>query len=379
MIDSQDLARVITADLDELKEYGRQYLLDELREGGWFLPFMKASLVEYAQELDLAYFLTTYPEQDRLTVAASRIEVAKRCAALEGTLASDTYNPTVQALLGGGAGTDDVVTPETVQPFVADLLYTTRLQLRLAHDLCVLNERFLDLDDTNDQFDLLRIAFGSRVGDLLIGAVKAEVPEVTTKGFEANAGKVAAAIAKSLPLVGKHLLKRNIVKFAIPVVSVRLNAALGFYFTGDIPHTAGKVLAEKATDPEVLKDLARLFASSPRMLLEVIWLVVVADEEVSAGESKFMNDLTMKLTDLEGGEDTIALLKGLSDIDAEEVLARVAAESEEVKQTLYQVVCDAAAIDHKIQRKERKIVERFAKVCGRPFDEKDLKRRSKWK
>jgi hypothetical protein len=70
-------------------------------------------------------------------------------------------------------------------------------------------------------------------------------------------------------------------------------------------------------------------------------------------------------------------MKNLEGVDEEAVLARVSEESDEVKKILYEVVCDAAAIDHKIHRKEKKIVQRFAQICGATYDVKDLKQRAK--
>jgi hypothetical protein len=190
-------------------------------------------------------------------------------------------------------------------------------------------------------------------------------------------GGADAAVQRKLPVIGKHLLRRSVVKYALPVVSVPLNAALNYLFTVEIPHVAGEVLVEKATEPEVLMDLSKLGTSSPRILLETIWLIIVSDEKITEGESKFINNLIVKLSELEGGEETLNVLKKLQGIDEATVLGDVARESDEVKKALYEVVCDAAAIDHKIHRKERKVLEKFAKVCGTTYDIKDLKRRAK--
>jgi uncharacterized tellurite resistance protein B-like protein len=312
-------------------------------------------------------------------VCQTRIEAAKRRAALEGTLTSDAFNGTVRSLLDPESTSEDVVLPDSVKPFVADLLFTTSLQLRLAHDLCVIFGRSPDLDDPWDLFDLVRIAFGAKAGDVVLNYLKVVHPEVATRGLDRSIPDLVEAVQESLPMLGKHRMRCNVVKYMIPFVSVPLNAGLNYYFTSDIAHMAGKVLPERTADPDALKDLASLKATSPKLLLSAIWLIIIADGTVTEGEKKFINNLTLKLTELEGGEETIQIMQGLANVDEAEVVGLLSQESDEVKKVMFEVICDVAAIDHKIHRKEKKIVERLAKVCGMPFDIKNLKQLSKWK
>ncbi len=374
---TSELQETIKAELAELREQAGYMAFRQIAGGDWFEACLKSSLGKYRQMADADHFAGLYPGQSRLEIALDRIELAKRSAALEGRLAAAAYTAGVAGALGGRGPVPDGDVGSDAALFVADLLWTTRLQLRLAHDLCVIHGRVLDLDDPEDLHDLVRIAFGVKAGELLELAVRGTLVDAREVGIRSDVDGADAAVHRKLPVVGKHLLRRCVVKYALPVVSVPLNAALNYLFTVQIAHMAGEVLVEKATEPEVLMDLSKLSSSSPRVLLETIWLIIVADEKITEGESKFINNLIMKLSELEGGEETLNVLRKLQGIDEETVLADVARESDEVKKALYEVVCDAAAIDHKIHRKERKVIERFAKVCGASYDLKDLKRRAK--
>ena len=145
---------------------------------------------------------------------------------------------------------DGDVTPDAA-PFVADLLWTTRLQFRLAHDLCVIHGRTIDIDDPEDLHDIVRIAFGVKAGELLELAVRETLVDARDVGIKSEVSGADAAVRRKLPVVGKHLLRRNVVKYALPVVRVPLNAALNYLFTVEIAHMAGEVLVEKASEPEV--------------------------------------------------------------------------------------------------------------------------------
>jgi hypothetical protein len=373
---TSELQETVKAELNELREQAGYMSYKQIAGGEWFEACVTSSLGKYREMADAEYFAALFPGQSRMEIATSRIELAKRSSALEGRLASAAYTGGVAGTLGKGTAPDGDV-PSDARLFVADLLWNTRLQLRLAHDLCVLHGRTLELGNPEDLHDLVRIAFGVKSGEILEVAVRATLVDARDVGIRSDVSGVDDAVRRKLPLVGKHLLRRSVVKYALPVVSVPLNAALNYLFTVQVAHMASEILVETISEPEALRDASQLASASPRVLLETIWLIIVADEKITEGESKFINNLIMKLSDLEGGEETLNVLSKLQSIDEETVLADVARESDEVKQALYEVVCDAAAIDHKIHRKERKIIERFAKVCGATYDLKDLKKRAK--
>ena len=373
---TSELQETVKAEIGELREQAGYMSFKQIADGDWFEACLKSSLGRYREMADAGYFSGLYPGQSRLEVSTDRIELAKRSAALEGRIASAAYPGGVANTLGRGTAPDgDVGSDATL--FVADLLWNTRLQLRLAHDLCVIHGREIDLGNPEDLHDLVRISFGVKSGEILELAVRGTLVDARDVGIRTGLDGIDDAVRRKLPVVGRHLLRRSVVKYALPVVSVPLNAALNYLFTVEVAHMAAQVLVEKISDPEALADASKLSTVSPRVLLETIWLIIVSDEKITEGESKFINNLIMKLSDLEGGEETLNVLRKLQGIDEETVLADVSRESDEVKKVLYEVVCDAAAIDHKIHRKERKVLEKFARICGATYDVKDLKRRAK--
>lgn len=367
---SNDPREQIIEELAEFGEQAKKHTIEQIRDGAWFGEFLRSSLSTYREEADIAGLRGMHPGLPEHQIASARIETAKRYSALEGAITSAAYTGAVSSTLGSMVSTAQGAIPEDAVPFVADLFYITRLRLHLAHDLCVLHEHPIDIDDAEDLHDLVRTAFGIKAGELLYRATLKLARGVADKGMKRTVDGIDEAVNKSLPVVGQHLLRRNVIKYAIPVVTVPLNAAFNFYFTGSIPHMANSVLGEK-------KDLLLEYVPSPKVLLEAIWLIIIADEKVSASESRYLNNLTRKLVEIEGGEETLNVLKEMEHLKQDEVLQRVSEESPEVRKTIYQVVCDTAAVDTKIHRKEKKILQRFAELCGETFDVKDLKKRAK--
>ena len=75
--------------------------------------------------------------------------------------------------------------PAAFATIVVDLFYTTRLQLRLAYDLSVLYEKPVNMDDPEDLYSFLRVAFGVKAHEVLRGAVAKVAPEAVRQGVKA--------------------------------------------------------------------------------------------------------------------------------------------------------------------------------------------------
>ncbi|MFJ9856974.1 hypothetical protein ACIRVN_05675 [Streptomyces albogriseolus] len=89
----------------------------------------------------------------------------------------------------------------------------------------------IDVYDPEDLWKLIRVAFTIKSGEAANKTVVKAVPMVVrplVKKF--YSGSVLTA-GKALPVVGKHLLKRNVIKIGIPLVGVPLAVLLNRYTT----------------------------------------------------------------------------------------------------------------------------------------------------
>ena len=175
MSTTEELRGAIQAELDELEQFSKQYLMNELAGGQWYDVLMRAALAGHEPAID--------PDLPRIVLASNWLEEARRCAALEGQLRADAYTPAVANTLGPKGSAQAVPIPDEAMGFVTDLLYTTRMHLRLAHDLCTLNGRTIDVDKAEDLHTLVRIAFGHRSGEILYETVRMTLPVIDSQGF----------------------------------------------------------------------------------------------------------------------------------------------------------------------------------------------------
>jgi hypothetical protein len=144
-------------------------------------------------------------------------------------MSASAYSLAVVATLGSKGGASPITVPAAILSFTADLLFVSRLQLRLAYDLSVLYGHPVDLDDPEGLVALIKVAFGVKAGEELQNAAAKLVPEAVRQGVKQVAKGPALHALKALPVVGKLLLQRNIIKMAIPGVAIPLSTGLNYF------------------------------------------------------------------------------------------------------------------------------------------------------
>ena len=98
------------------------------------------------------------------------------------------------------------------------------------------------------------------------------------------------ATAKGLPVVGKFLHQRNVIKVGIPLVGVPLAVLVNRYTTLVAGRHARAVFRTEARVVEVAETLSEQ-SRHPRLMLWVTWLVVLADGKISADQALLMRHL----------------------------------------------------------------------------------------
>ena len=206
----KSLKEIVSKQVEEIREYASKFTVKDIRDGEWFVQFITYSLSNYAKKVNPQYFKTKYPNVPVEGIVKKRIKLAQKYAAIEGGLSASLYSGSVAATIGSLGGASPITTSAAITSFVVDMLYTTKLQLNLAYDLSVLYNKPANIEDPEDVIDLIRIAFGVKASEKLTSAVSKIAPETVRVGIKATIHTTKLAWLKSLPVVGKFLLQRNI-------------------------------------------------------------------------------------------------------------------------------------------------------------------------
>lgn len=368
-----DEAETVEHERDRLKEFVRSLDVSEIKSGDWFAKLLTASLESYSKTVDWEYFQIKYEGVPADAIVDQRIKMAARYAMIEGGLSASAYTGAVAATIGSLGGASPITVSAGLTTMMVDLVYISQLQLRLAYDIAVLYRVPLDLQDPDDLWKLIRVAFTIKGGELAKEGMIRSVPGVLRPLIVRYYSGSTRAAAQALPVVGKHLLKRNIIKVGLPLVGVPLAAALNRWTTSLAGQHARTVFRSSARIMETAEKLVDR-SEHPQLLLWIAWLVVDADKTVSDDEAFFMRHLVLQARERHGVIDEH--LERVVHLDPDDVWARVDA----VEGDLADIIVAAetvAEIDGAPSARQRRMLDELRKRCGQcPTDSTPASRES---
>jgi hypothetical protein len=172
--------------------------------------------------------------------------------------------------------------------------------------------------------------------------------------------------------MGRFLLQRNVVKFAIPGVGVPLSIAVNYWSANVAGNQAATVFRREARITETARRItARAVDHSE--LLWVLWLIVRADAVVHENERLLMKHVAALVGDLNTELSALAGLDAAIDFDLKPRVSIPDFVSQD-KEALYQAGAAAAAVDGSIDATELSRLRKLAGHCSVPFDADALRR-----
>ncbi|MFD3757696.1 hypothetical protein [Streptomyces sp. NPDC058622] len=345
----------------ELKDFVAGLSADDIKSGGWFTKLSAQAMSSYTAKVNWQFFQDRYAGVPADAIVDQRIKMAARYAALEGGLSAGAYSAAVVATLGSLGGASPATVPAALATVMVDVVFITRLQLRLAYDIAVLYRVPLDLSDPEDMWKLIRVAFTIKSGEVVREGVVKAVPFVMRPVIKRFYSGAALTAAKGLPFVGKFLLQRNIIKIGIPVVGVPLAVVMNRYTTLLAGRHARAVFRNEARVIELAEGLSER-SRHPQLMLWVAWLVIKADGKMADDEALLMRHLVRLVRDKHQVIDE--QLAHLVDIDPADVWRRLDSEPGDLSDIL-----DAAnrvgAVDGPVNALEEAVISELRDRCHR--------------
>lgn len=322
--ETEDVDRnVVESERAKLRDFIKGLSPDDIKSGGWFTKLAATSLHSYTTKVDWQYFQDKYAGVPADAIVDQRIKMASRYAALEGGLSASAYTATVVATLGSLGGASPATVPAAIATVMVDVAFITQLQLRLAYDVAVLYRVPLDLSDPDDMWKLIRVAFTIKSGEMVREGVNKAVPAMMRPLIKRFYSGGVINAAKSLPVVGKFLLQRNIIKIGIPLVGVPLAVGLNRYTTLVAGKHAQAVFRNEARVIEIAKGLSAR-SQHPQLMLWVAWWLITADRKIADDEALLMRHLVKIVRDEHEVVDE--RLAQVVDVDPEDLWRRLEAE-----------------------------------------------------
>lgn len=337
----------------KLREFVDTLSMADIRSGNWFEKLCAYALQSYTEKVDWQYFQSKYPGLPADNIVDQRIRLAARYASLEGVISAGAYTGAVAATIGSAGGASPVAVPAGVASVMVDIAYLTRLQMHLAYDIAVLYRVPLDLADPEDLWKLIRVAFGIKVGEAVGGGAMRAVPLMVRPMVRRFISGPNLAAVRALPVVGRHLLQRNIIKIGIPLVGIPLAAGINFYSTKVIGAHARTIFRNEARIIEIADKLCAR-SRNPHLLLWVALTVIRADGKTSEDETVLLQHLVQKLEAHHNLVDEE--FSQVIDLEPSAVWAKVRSASGD-KSDLVEVAELVAAVDGAVNKHELRVLQ----------------------
>ncbi|MFZ4174002.1 hypothetical protein ACOZCI_06835 [Streptomyces griseoincarnatus] len=355
--------KVVEEEQAQIRDFVRGLSADDIKSGNWFTKLAAHAMNAYAQKVDWQYFQDRYAGVPADVIVDQRIKMAARYAALEGGLSAGAYTATVAATIGSLGGASPATVPAAVATMMVDVAFISQLQLRLAYDVSVLYRVPIDVHDPEDLWKLIRVAFTIKSGEAANKTVVKAVPMVVrplVKKF--YSGSVLTA-GKALPVVGRHLLQRNVIKIGIPLIGVPLAVLLNRYTTLVAGRHARAVFRNEARIIELAGGLSER-SRHPELMLWVAWLVLRANAKpaIADDEALLMRHLVKAVRERHGVADE--RLAQVVDIDPADVWKRVAEETGDLSDVL-DAAERVATVDGDLDSREKVILTELRERCRR--------------
>ena len=350
---------LVERDLADKRKFFAGLTEGDINSGAWFPRLIAHALATYTDKVDYRYFQEKYKGLPPDAIVEKRIKLAANYAGLEGFISSGLYSAYMVSKLGPRGGAPKEMTAAVSAAVLTDIASVTTLQLRLAYDIAVLYRVPLDLADPEDLWKLIRVALTIRSGAIVRDGSLKLVPRIVRPLIKKYyAGPVLSA-AKGLPVVGKYLLQRNVIKVAIPVVSVPAAAVINRWSTIVVGNHARTVFRN---DVQVIQTAEKLVARTehPALMLWVAWFVVRADGKSTDNEALLMRHMARLLRDSHDIDDDD--LARTIEFDPNDVWRRLEADTGNTGDLL-ELATRVAAVDGPINERERAAIGELAERC----------------
>lgn len=377
MSDKDTDKAAVEADIEDLKAQAKATDVADLQSGAWFAKLLRMAMETYAREVNAEFFFRKYPGLPADAIAERRIALAQRYAMIEGGLTASAYTAAIAATIGSSGGASPLTIPGAIGTFTVDLMYVTRLQLRLAYDLAVLYGTPVDINDPEDLYDLIRVAFGVKAGEALRGALPRVAPEAARQGVKAVIKGPVLAALQALPVIGQYLLQRNIVKFAVPLIGIPVSMKLNHYMTGRVGKQAREIYRDKAAIQEAVQRLEGNLDAEALVLLRVVWFVIKADNKVEAEEAWLLRSLVAHLAAHDGTASAIADFRAMVNLNEGTLFRELDGLDPATAAEIFEFACVAAIADRDLADAEGAALEKLALALHQRFDVAVLRKRAK--
>ena len=285
-----EIKNQIQKELESLKKMAEAFGPARLRDGTWFNEFVYAMLSSYAETIieagGVEYFRKKYPGLTQDAIAEKLCTLAMRYAAIAGGVTGVSASTWV---LGG------LTIPVIIGAISGEIMYTTRLQVRLIYDLATVYGDPIDLNDPEQLYRAFMLAYGISAVSANVGNVAAVAGSevVRAQAYRIITGRTAiiqeAAIKILGPRIGSMITRKAILKVVVPVAGVAISSGWNYVSTKNMAEAGWQEFKLEARAQQAAVDLcneAKLKSKDLPIIVQAVQAVINIDGSIDPRELK---------------------------------------------------------------------------------------------
>lgn len=371
-MDKDDIRR----EYEDLKRQFKGTSLEDFKAGDWLANFARWMLEQYARNVDAAYIRRMYPGAGTDEQSKKAIALAGQYAGIAGGL-SATAVTALELSIPSTGGLDAIVAvPAIGGSIMADVGFSTRLQLRSTYDLSVIHAAPLSTDDVEDCYLIFSLALNMKLGEAAKDIVKAVGPAILKYNVRRllRTGLRKALIEILRRLIGpiaRKLTEKALMRILVPGLSIPLSVWMNRRFTKAVLAQANVHMRRRGA---VIRPLMEIFRAQPDFPKDLVVksLIVLAQSGNPADgwAEEQMNALRYSQKLLCCTDDEIAALEGWFERSVQQIIESLPRLGEPAAKALVQYLTVCAALNDEASHDMAyaRTIAALAQVCRVPFD-----------
>ena len=221
----------VSKDMEDAKTFAKTLNFEEVKRGEWFIKLLQQVVRAYNRNARATYFQKKYPGLSPDEIADILTSVTANYAAIAGAIAGVAATADQIAVLSSAG----LTIPLFFGGIGAEMLYLSNIQMRLVLDMSVLYDLQLDVEDPEDILMIFGYALGVAPAEALGKGLQAAARTGTPKAIKAVVNKgTLDALQKFAQRLGRTILQRDIIKFAVPVASAAVGSGYNYIATKSV-------------------------------------------------------------------------------------------------------------------------------------------------
>lgn len=371
MPDDEHIKSEVSNELENAKTFAKTLNIEEVKNGEWFIKLLQHVVRAYDRNARADYFQKKYPGLSPDDIADILTSVTVKYATIAGALAGVAATANEIAMITSAGLTASLF----VGTIGAEMLYLSKIQMRLVLDMSVLYDLQLDAEDPEDILMIFGYALGAAPADLIGRGLQVAARSGTTSTIKKVLSKgTLEALKKFGKRLGFKILQRTIIKYAIPIASAAVGSGYNYIATKSVGKIAKIHFKNRGKATDELRAVISKQNTYDLAIPAAAMFMAQVDGNISAKEKELYRSMLSRMS---FDEHTPADFNRLVNEECDILDAISQIEDVELRKVIIELMTLMAVYDGALANEEREFLISASERLGVSLDIEQVETRAK--